>query len=136
MNILGQLKRDESCSLTPYQDSVGVWTVGYGHNCQATPISQQVADQMLADDLERVRQGVCKAWPWVGKLDDARYGVILNMAYNLGVSGLGGFVHFLAAMKAGNWQAAANEMQDSKWWGQVGERAKRLQQQVLTGEWY
>lgn len=30
-NGLALIKRFEGCRLTAYQDSVGVWTIGYGH---------------------------------------------------------------------------------------------------------
>jgi lysozyme len=47
---------------------------------------------------------------------------------------LSGFKRFLAAMMDSQWETAAEEMMDSKWATQVGSRADRLKQMVLTGE--
>ena len=44
------LKHFEGCELSAYQDSVGVWTIGYGHTKGVVPgmtITQGQAEQML-----------------------------------------------------------------------------------------
>ena len=43
-------------------------------------------------------------------LDVPRYGVLLNMTFNLGVAGPLSFRQFLSAMQAGQWELAAHEM--------------------------
>lgn len=56
----------EGLFLHAYQDSVGVWTIGYGHTSAAgglavnpgMTITREQADEMLADDLSRVEQNV------------------------------------------------------------------------------
>lgn len=52
--------------------------------------------------------------------------ILTNMAFNLGKRGLKGFRKMLAAIKLGDWGTAANEMENSKWFNQVGDRSKRL----------
>jgi lysozyme len=54
------------------------------------------------------------------------------MAFNLG-NRLKGFKKFLSALNMGQWDDAAREMMDSKWATQVGKRAERLRDMVLTG---
>jgi lysozyme len=56
------------------------------------------------------------------------------MCFNLGYPRFSGFKRFLAAMGTSQWDTAAEEMMDSKWATQVGDRAERLKQMVLTGE--
>lgn len=49
------LKQSEGCKLHSYQDSVGVWTIGYGHTANAhegQTINQQQADAFLKDDIK------------------------------------------------------------------------------------
>ena len=49
------LKYFEGCKLTAYQDSVGVWTIGYGHTkgvYDGMTITQDQAEQMLLSELE------------------------------------------------------------------------------------
>jgi lysozyme len=52
--------------------------------------------------------------------------VIVNMAFNLGYSRLKGFKRMLAAVSNRDYERAAKEMEDSKWYGQVGRRSKEL----------
>ena len=141
-DIIGQLKRDEGMSLVPYKDSRGFTTVGVGHNLDANPlpdltfpISEAQAAQILGRDVERVSRLLVQALPWVTTLDDARLGVLQNMSFNMGVNGLLGFCNMLSYMEKGVYAYAAQEMSNSKWYTQVEDRAKRLVQQMLTGEW-
>ena len=71
--------------------------------------------------------------PWWENLDPVRQRVMVNMCFNMGVSRLQTFVHFLAAMQTGMWAEAAVQMQQSAWWNEVGARAVRLQYMVLNG---
>ena len=71
---------------------------------------------------------------WWKELDDVRQRVLANMAFNLGLPRLSKFVNFLTAVQASDWEKAADEMMDSKWANQVGERAIRLRQKMLEGE--
>ena len=52
--LIDAIKRFEACRLTAYQDSVGVWTIGYGHTKgvkRGDKITQQQADEYLRADL-------------------------------------------------------------------------------------
>jgi lysozyme len=61
--------------------------------------------------------------------------VLVNMAFNMGINGLLGFKHTLELVRTGNYADAADAMLNSKWAEQVGPRAKRLSEQMRTGEW-
>jgi lysozyme len=71
--------------------------------------------------------------PWWRDLDDVRQRALINMAFNLRARLLG-FTNTLAAIQASDWQKAHDEMLDSLWAKQVGERAQRLASMILTGE--
>ena len=50
------IKHFESCKLTAYQDSVGVWTIGWGHTAgvkKGDNWTQDEADDILLNDLEK-----------------------------------------------------------------------------------
>src|SRR2546426_700050 len=51
--------------------------------------------------------------------------VVADMIFNLGEQGFLGFSDLVGALKSGEWAAAADAMRDSKWFGQVGDRAVR-----------
>lgn len=136
MTLLEQLKRDEGFRAVAYRDSRGLVTIGYGWCVERRPISQRMASDILDEQLSETQAEIYHRWPWVGRdLDFVREAVLINMAFNLGVEGLAGFTRFLKAVQNMDWSRAANEMRDSVWYTQVGERAKRLAKQMVTGEW-
>ncbi len=141
-NVIDQLMRDEGFRADVYVDTVGKRTCGYGHNLDANPlpdlafpITEAQATQILGVDVERISTALQRALPWITTLDDARYGCLQNCAFNMGVNDLLGFHRALADVQAGAYATAASDMKDSKWYNEVGDRAVRLVQQMLSGEW-
>lgn len=143
--FLAQLKRHEGLRLEAYKDTEGVLTIGWGHNCEASPVDgvkvegdvirRADADTLLTADLLLISTELDRALPWWRELDEPRQGVILNMGFNLGVSGLLGFRRALGAMKIGDYARAGTEMLDSRWAGQVRGRAAELARQMVLGCW-
>ena len=133
-----QLMDMEGEVLHAYQDHLGYWTIGVGHlidKRKGGRISRVVSRMLLATDIEEKSAELFKALPWVHKLDEARLGALINMAFQLGVEGLLGFTKTLIHIKSGNWQAAHDAMLQSKWHEQTPNRAERIAKQILTGEW-
>lgn len=130
-----QLTRDEGMRLTPYKDTTGHLTIGIGRNLDAKGISAEEARLLLRHDIQEALTDLTRALPWTRDLDAPRLGVLINMAFNMGLGGLLTFTKALAAVRAGFYREAAREMLDSTWAGQVGDRAARLARQMETGEW-
>lgn len=135
MTIDEQLLRDEGLRLFPYTDTVGKLTIGVGRNLSDDGISKNEAMFLLGRDIIRVSQQLEETWPWTQTLSDARKGALQNMAFNLGIHGLGEFREFLASMQQGDWEGAARAMLDSKWAKQLPSRAARLALQVRLNQW-
>lgn len=135
MNVFDQIKRDEGLRLTAYKDTVGKLTIGYGRNLDDKGITQDEADYMLNTDVREAAAAVNKNLPWAASLDDARLGVLINMAFNMGIQSLLLFRNTLALIQAGEYEQAADEMLKSKWAKQVGIRAVRLAEQMRKGVW-
>lgn len=137
-NIIDELIRDEGWEPSAYQDSEGYWTIGSGicidkrMGCGITPEENAM---LIGNRLAKVKVWMASNYPWTNSLDPVRLAVLWNMGYNLGPNRFAGFRNFLASMQAGNWQMAALNMLNSAWATQVGDRAKRLAEQVETGEW-
>ena len=72
--------------------------------------------------------------PWWRSLDSNRQRVVANMCFNLGYPRLKKFKKFIYAMQISQWEKAAEEMMDSKWATQIGERAVRLKDRVLYAD--
>lgn len=135
-NIRDQLIRDEGVKLTAYKDIVGKTTIGVGRNLDDVGISLSEANLLLDTDICRATEALLLALPWVSTLAEPRRGVLINMAFNLGIKGLLGFTNTLSLIKSGKYLEASVEMLKSKWATQVGERAVRLSDQMATGIWH
>ncbi len=124
------------------------WTIGYGHTgpdvTPATVWTQDKANSALVLDLDSHIAELVAKEPWIAQLDPVRRDVFYEMAFNLGVGyppakpgasgkGLRAFVNTLSAARRGDFASAANGMMASAWYGQVGDRGKRLVQQMRTG---
>ncbi len=132
--IVNALKADEGFAAHPYKDSVGRTTIGWGRNLDANPLTPDEAAYLMQNDIARAVAGLNNALPWWTTLNEVRQAVLINMAFNLGIQSLLVFHHMLDAAKAGNFIEAAAQMRNSKWYGQVGDRAMRLADEMDTGE--
>ena len=131
-----QLAEHEGFKPFAYQDSLGYWTIGYGRlidKAKGGGISTSEALYLLRNDIARHSVALIEALPWVVTLDETRRNVLTDMAFNLGIPGLLNFRNTLAAVKRGDYQAAASGMRNSKWAEQVGNRAERLARAMETG---
>lgn len=134
MNIIDQLKRDEGVKPFVYNDPAGIPTIGVGRNLRDVGLSNDEIGYLLANDVKRVTAQL-SGFAWFAGLDPVRQGVLINMCFNLGISGLLHFPHMLSCLAVGDWSGAAAEMHASRWAVQVGDRATRLMKQMETGEW-
>lgn len=132
------LQQDEGLRLEQYKDTEGHWTIGYGHKLlpgeNYGKISRWTARQLLAIDVKEAEHLLAKKYPWVLDLDPIRYGIIVNMTFNLGITGLSGFRNFLKAACEQRYKDASEHMLKSKWAKQVKDRAKRLARYMEKGE--
>ena len=118
-----RIQRHEDLSLTPYLDTKGRLTVGYGHRLDQ-PITTLRAESYLTDDLEDAEAGVRSLK--LPSLDTVRHDVLVEMVFQLGADGVLGFDRFITAVKSSDWDGAANEMLDSLWARETPARAKEL----------
>lgn len=137
-DLARQLRRDEGVVEHAYIDSEGWTTIGVGRlidKRKGGRLRDDEIEYLLQNDITEKTDELLRRLPWVADLDEARQGVLINMAFNLGVSGLLGFRKTLALVKAGDYASASVEMLDSKWARQVKGRATRLSEQMRTGKW-
>ena len=140
-----EIKRHEGEVLEIYEDSLGYKTLGVGHLCQpsdpeydwevGTEVSQEVVDMYYEDDFNKhLGEAV-----HVFGTEEAFYNlpeniqhVLVNMCFNLGGTRLSKFKNMLDACRAHDWKRMAAEMEDSRWFKQVGRRSRELQESVLN----
>ena len=139
--LISDLRRDEAVRYVPYKDTVGIDTVGVGHNMKAHPLpaewnfplTDEQVNQLLSEDLVRVFSGLDANLGWWRTLSENRQRVLANMAFNLGMQGLLGFHNTLQFIQDGAYEDAAKGMLSSKWAKQVGQRANRLADTMVQG---
>ncbi len=133
--IKEQLVRHEGLRLKPYRCTAGRLTIGIGRNLDDCGISQSEDYVMLINDIMNCEKQLQSKIPDIyNGLDEVRKSVLLNMCFNLGVSGLLGFKNTLEFIKAGDWERAANNMLVSRWAKQVGRRAIELSELMRKGK--
>lgn len=137
-NITEQLREDEGERLTAYQDTEGYWTIGIGVLIDARKgggITKEESELLFNNRLNKKEMELMDKFPKYYSLDKVRQGVLLNMSYQLGVNGVLAFKKMLSAINVNDWNEAARQMKDSKWYRQTTNRAERLIKQMQTGEW-
>lgn len=136
--LVRQLKGDEGVVPYAYQDHLGFWTIGVGRLIDKRKGGQLRPDEityLLQNDIDDRIEALTRALPWFQDLDDARRGVMLNMAFQLGTEGLLKFERTLVLIRDGKYENAAHAMLQSLWAKQTPERAERMAKQMLTGLW-
>lgn len=134
-SLADQLRRDEGIRRYPYQDMVGKTTIGVGRNLTDMGVNADEINLMLTNDINLATMMLENNFPWTAGLDDVRRGVLINMCFNMGIHSLASFRNMLAKVEAGDYAGAAQEMLDSQWATQVGDRAQRLAIQMESGQW-
>lgn len=133
-----QLIVDEGKVKHAYKDSLGYWTIGVGRlidKDKGGGLSDSEIEMLLENDIRNKYNELVKVMPWVTTLSEPRLGVLLNMSFQLGVSGLLKFKNTLDLIIKGNYEEAAKGMMNSLWAKQTPNRAKKLSKQMATNEW-
>ena len=117
----------------PYKDSLGLWTVGVGHligNGKTLPkdADRVYSDSEIAEMFEidyAHHKKIAERTPGYNEANDAGKGAMIDLAFNMG-KWWPKWPNTSKALKEGNFEAAARGLEDSKWYGQVGNRAPTI----------
>ena len=131
-----QLKIDEGCVYEIYNDHLGYPTFGIGHLVResdpenglptGSPISESRVIEAFEQDVETVLSDCAILYPDFDELPEEVQQIVANMMFNLGRPRLSKFAGMKRGVDSQDWDAAADEMVDSRWYRQVGARAERL----------
>jgi lysozyme len=130
--LIERTKRHEGYSNQIYQDSVGVWTVGYGTNLKTKVFTREECERWLLEELLACEARLSTV-PTFNRMDNLRSEVLIEMCYNLGFDGLMKFKNMWAALAEDDFAAASEHGLDSKWATQVGTRAQTLMTLLKRG---
>tara|TARA_Y100000296_G_scaffold37328_2_gene43266 strand:+ start:2873 stop:3313 length:441 start_codon:yes stop_codon:yes gene_type:complete len=134
--LRNELSKDEGCVHEVYLDHLGNPTFGIGHlirscdpesECEiGTAISESRVIAVFEEDIQNVISDCEKLYPNFDDLPEEVQLIIANMMFNMGYTRLNKFKGMKRGVDARDWNTAANEMVDSRWYKQVTERADRL----------
>ena len=145
--LMAEIKRHEGEVLEVYKDSLGYLTFGVGHLIKdsddehgqpvGTPVSQERVDDVYDYDFDKHLDETIHLFESKGgedfyALPENIQHVLVNMTFNLGGTRFSKFNNMWKGGVSADWEKVAVEMQDSKWFGQVGRRSVELQEMVRS----
>ena len=125
-DLLESIKHHEGFVEHVYDDSLGIPTIGYGFAIKDLILEEDLCDEILLRKLRILGRSVMGKFPFFDSLPSDCKDVLMEMCYQLGVTGVSKFKKALKAMDDGDWEKAADEMLDSKWAKQTPNRAKEM----------
>jgi len=118
------LKKFEGCELEAYQDSVDVWTIGYGHTkdiSEGMKITKEEAEAMLECELDEYEGYINKLV--TVPLEQNQFDALVCWVYNLGPTNLKEST-LLKLLNAGDYHTTPNQIK--RWNKAGGETLKGL----------
>lgn len=143
--LLNDLMRDEGFRALVYDDHtakplktgsviLGNPTIGYGWNLASTPLTTAQYSTILTWQMDEKISQVRAAFPWFDGLPPDIQRAYANMAFNMGVDDMKEFTTFNGLLKDGRYREAADDLKTTKWYGQVGERAERIEELIRNAQ--
>ena len=131
-DIKQMIKDHEGVRNVPYQDSLGLWTVGVGHligNGRVKPemrtYSAAEIDALFTQDFNSHAKAA-ESIPGFKLCNAQGQGALIDLTFNMGNAWYLGFPAFTKKLSAGDFSGAAAELKNSQWYGQVGNRAPKI----------
>ena len=131
--FIKQMRFHEGVRNKVYKDHLGIETIGVGRNLVDRGLSDEEVDYLLTNDITIVEHELDNGLSWWRDLDEVRQRALADLAFNMGLPRLHGFVKMLDALQRRDYHAAADELLDSKYAKQVGERSNRVAEMIRTG---
>ncbi|TDQ27275.1 lysozyme [Raoultella sp. BIGb0149] len=154
-DLYKMLREGEGENLKLYKDTEGFWTIGIGHLVTKDP-SKEKAISILDKDLKRITSGVInkseseqlftqdtsKALRGIEQsslssiyisMNGPRRTALVNMVYQLGLTGVLGFRKMVRYLELKQYNEAADEALNSRWARQTPNRAHRVTETIRNG---
>ena len=125
-DLLKRIKHHEGFRKSVYKCTEGYDTIGYGFAIKDLELDEDLADEILLRKVEKLIKRVRSKFDWLDSVPREVQGVLVEMSYQMGLSGVSKFKKALHAMQMFQWKLAATELLDSRWAKQTPNRAKEL----------
>ena len=140
-----ELKEDEGCKYEIYLDHLGLPTHGIGHLITewdeeyekkvGTEVSEDRVNNCFAKDVETVLEDCKVLYSNFDELPEEVQLILANMMFNMGRTRLSKFSKLKLAVDDEDWMEASIQMEDSRWYKQVPNRAERLCKRMREKSW-
>jgi lysozyme len=140
-HLINDVKGSEGCRLTAYKDTLGNYTIGYGHLLDQDKdwtnytITQDNAEAWLINDLQQAYLRSTHLPEWAALDTLCRQNAIIELMFNMGGKWLK-FYKTRLDISHQDWQSAHDDLLNSLWAKQVGkDRSERIANYLLNGQY-
>lgn len=145
IRLQADLKKEEGSPDYTYLDSKGILSGGIGRNLIDEPepgfdkpeifVPEEMETKWFQKDIQDAIDGLNKYLPWWTKENDVRQNALLDLCFNMGVTGLLTFKTTLGFFQHGMYIAAASGIRNSQYARDVGPiRSSKIAKMIETGE--
>ncbi len=122
--LIDSVKRHEGYSKHVYTDTLGYETIGYGFAIKDLELDEDIAGIILERKMAELLNRIMNKFPWIAKQPAVVQEVVMDICYNIGVTGFSKFVKTIDYIKSSDYIMAGEELLNSKYAKQVLSRAK------------
>ena len=126
MSLLDRIKHHEGFRSRSYRCTENVLTIGYGFAIKDLELDEDIAEMILMRKLDSLMNRIQKTFNWWRSAEDEVKNVVVEMSYQLGVSGFSMFRKTISHLENKRYGKASAEMLDSRWAKQTPNRAIEL----------
>ena len=114
MDLIESIKKHEGYVGIVYKDSLGIDTIGYGFAIKDLELDKDICDIILERKLKDLESRIKLKFGWYPFMPKTIQNVVMEMCYQLGVTGFSKFVKTITYLKDKDFKSASVEMLDSK----------------------
>ena len=137
MSLLDNIKESEGFRNRVYRctgkttadnrnESEGYDTIGYGFAIKDLTMDEDIATMILERKVAELKLRVHNKFPFITDLPESVQDVVIEMCYQMGVSGFSKFKQTIQFLRLQEFENASSEMLLSRWAKQTPNRAKKL----------
>lgn len=140
-DIMEMIKRHEGVRLKPYRDSLNLWTVGVGHligDGKSLPpewdrtFTMAEVDSLFFEDYKHHKKAAEKI-PAFNKMNKTGQAALIDLTFNMGNAWYKSWPTLMKQLSAGEFNAAGDNLEKSKWFTQVGLRGPVIVAMIRAG---
>ena len=128
-----QITKHEGIEYKLYRCTSNKLTIGVGRNIEDRGISHDTAMQMLDEDIDICINELQQTVSYWDDLPERVQEALVNLCFNMGIKRLMAFKKTFGYLREGMFDKAADELLDSRYANQVGQRAIDVAHMIREG---